>query len=331
MMGQLRSKFAADPKAKELHAQVHDLAADIADKANGLQKQLHTNDRAKINTNVVRAANDLAKELAAEYRLKPDQIAVNFLIGMIAPPGGSEANVAAEIAYVRIKKLKNADGYSYENFYIMLGFPSHYIGNTGVKAPSLVDRKTGSKNVDSEGNKLRDFSVKSVGKIFIAQSSKFKIPAKIRWDATANKPADMRQIVHDMLVRDGIVGSSVKRELPAPAEHFNLVHNNIASTTVKGDMIEVRVKDVRLVDQTSVDLLQQVKAIVAASNPKNKDIIRTKVQHDSGIIRFIFTLPARLKGRLLSRDQLLKLKNVLDLSDAEVKKIQTALEDHADE
>jgi hypothetical protein len=78
------------------------------------------------------------------------------------------------------------------------------------------------------------------------------------------------------------------------------------------------------------EVVMQLRSIIAANNPKNKDWIRCKPLKDLGAFRIIFSLPSRLKGRLIDNNVLQKLRQDLNLTQDEILKIKTALESHDD-
>jgi hypothetical protein len=258
--------------------------------------------------------------LQEDLKLKEDQIGSQFFIGLIAAPNTAEANINAEIAYISMKNIKSVDGYANEKFAIAIGFPSTYTKGADAITP-LVETKI-KKPREGEAQTT------TFSNIYIALLTDFKIPSKIRWDATATKTGDVKKIIHSLLESHGIVSASEKRSIPVPAESINFSHNNILKTDVKGDAIEVTVKNKNMIENTAREVYEQLSSIIAAGNPKNKDLIRTKLIRDAGVIRFVFALPARLKGRIIDNNVLQKLKSQLNLTQDEVNKIKTALEDH---
>lgn len=311
MSAQLLTNFGTDPKAKSLRQQVDSLVEDIVVRTNELQKGMSNEARGKINANVVRTTNALIRELQTDLSLSEDQIASQYFIGEIAPPNSSQAQIAAELAYIRLSRITGPDGYAHRNIIISVAFPDSYLDEVGGPALHDTTRSGNAKN-----------------HIYVSVSPEFKVPRKIRWDAQVNKPIELRKMVRSLLERDNIIGTSVDRDIPVPTENIQFAHNNIKSTEVKGNVIEVKVKNPKMIYQTERDLREQLIGIVQANNPKDRSLIRTKIMRDSGTVRFIFSLPAKLKGRIVSNEGLSKIKNILNLNDEEIRRVRTALEDH---
>ena len=66
--------------------------------------------------------------------------------------------------------------------------------------------------------------------------------------------------------------------------------------------------------------------IVHQVDPKNRDLIRTRIERNTGVIRFVFSLPAKLRGRLVNNNVLMEIRKLLNLSDVEMQRVRTAIE-----
>ena len=310
MSGQLLTQFGTDKQALTLRKQVEALKTTIRKKMVELQRQVSDEASGKINSIVKRRAGDLVRELTADLKLKPTQLSVQYFTGTIKAPGSGEANIFAEAFYVRLRNLTDPEGNRQQNFYITVAFPREYIDKG--KTPVVKNAK--------------------LAEMYLAINEKFTILPKLRWEATPKTPQELKVMVKSFLERNGIIGVSEKRDIPIPKDKITFIHDNIAGHTVKGNVIEVKVKDINEINATADEIREQLYSIVQAYDPKNRDLVLVKpVKTAAGpVIRLIFSLPAKMKGRVLSTNLLQEIKRVANLSDVEVQRVKTALEDHED-
>lgn len=312
MIGQLKTKFVGNPRAAIIQKSVDGLVDDIEHKAESFRKALGADAKEKMDPSVERINRSLMNDLDAD--LTVEHVRGFYLLGGICEPGSTTPTLNAEVAYIRLENLTDSEGYKNPHYFIMLGFPR------GVK----VGGKDKQKYAANEEREKQD--------IFVAVSHEFKVPAKIRWESTVQSTGDLKKVARNMLIRDGLISQGTKRSIPIPGEKVTFNHANIKKTTVlnDGSVIQVSLKDTKNMEQDATELFAQLKALVSADNPRNKDVLRYKIDRSAGNIKFIFSLPGRLKGRMLpaTQEKLIRLKNELNLTDKEVTLIRTAIEDH---
>ena len=316
MIGNLLTSFGTDEKAEEIHGQIIELRDEIRKKMAALQREIHEDAKGKISNIVKRRTGDLQRELITDFKLQENQVPASFSIGSIKLPGNDEVSVDAEIATIRLVNFKDAEGNKQPNYFIIMAFPSDHL-----------------KHMKDD---LAAKPAKGLSSVYIALTPKYRIPSKVIWDyptnnkggGAANNSADIQKIVKALLERDGIVGVSEKRELPIDAKHIKFKHDNIiGKAVIKGNAVEVRIKDKNKMNETAADLILQLKSIIHAKNELNKDEIKFKPL-PNGVIRLIFTLPGRMKGRTLSSEDRKKLRTILHLDEDEAKRVETVLENH---
>jgi ribosomal protein S8E len=337
MRGQLFTSFSNDPKAEKVRQQIEDLIAGISERLNSLQQGMSDEVSEQINPGVRKVTNAVVKELQTDLKLKDEQIGTQIFIGLIAAPGKMEANINAEIAYIFLKGIKTADGYTSENMVAAIGFPGSFAKGAEeddplAEKPNVKSGKAPNSLVDIKNRKHRtgELDQTKMSKIYIALLTGFKIPSKIRWDANVNTTGDVKKVIHDLLTRHGVISLGENRTLPIPKESINFSHNNIKSTSVRGNAVEVKVNDIKTINATADELRMQLKSIIAALNPNNKDLIRTRVLQDAGIIRFVFSLPFNLKGRMIDNNMLERLRKTLNLLPEDLNRVRSALENHGE-
>jgi hypothetical protein len=253
--------------------------------------------------------------------LKEDSASLQYFVSEITPPRSS-AVVNAEVIYIHLRKVRDANGYINPNLFLTIAFPANF---TEQSAPTgLLNRSQMQERKITLG---KGKAIPNKPLIFVALSTTFKPPKSIHWDATVNSSSDLPKIIQSLLDADGVIGAG-GREIPIPEKHIVFNHNNIESTTVNNGRIVVKVVDPKKIMATEVEIRSQLQGIVRAINPANRDSIRSKVDPAKGIIRFVFSLPDRLKGRILAPSALQSLKNTLNLTDEELVRVKTALEHH---
>lgn len=292
MRGQLTTNFPGRPQAVSAERAINALLTQVEGRADELRRKMGESARKSVSETLVRTNHALMTLLKDDLKGFNDGIAENYMFSDITPPGSANT-IPAEVAFVQIKGLKDSSGYRHPApYYIVIAKPLH------------------------ERNSY-----------YIATTTDFKTPKRLRWDSTARNNGEILKIVKALLAQEGIIGRAFTRNIPVPQSRIKFAHDNVKSTTVKGDVILVKVKDVKTIDATRDELYGQLASIVRRVDPKNRDMIRDKILRDTGVIQFVFSLPAKLRGRLIDKDTLSKLKNLLHLSESEVVRIRTALED----
>ena len=297
MEGQLLSNSPGDPKAKAAGKQVATLIDDIDRRAKALHRAMsQTAQGAGIGTNVKSETALLVEALKKQLGKNAGAIKTSFLSGTVSSPAGEPT--PADIAYVRISELKGADGYMHPHFFLMTAYP----------------RTT------------KDAKGKDVAPMFVSTSPEFKVPKKIRWLGTAHKVTELVALMLHLLTEDGIICRSFTRDIPVDKKHINFAHDNIEKTTVVNNTILVKVKNVDELNATANALRDQLQSIVMQHDPKNRDVIRYKPNPSRGTVQFIFSLPGKLRGRLINKDKLTEIRKLLNLTNEEVQRMKTALE-----
>lgn len=293
MSAQILTNFPSDTKASAVRKQVDAFAQQVFDRAEDLRRELGKDARGKVDRSLVRLNNSLIRLLEDDLKGSFDDIKELYLIGEIRPPKMSTP-IEAELAFVKIEGLRGSDGYRHQTFYVIIAHPK------------------------AAASKLPPFLVSS--------SPDFLMPSKIRWEATARSGNELHKVAKDLLAQDGIIGRAFTRNVPVPESRIKFVHDNVKRTSVKGDVVTVQVKNPKLLDETRLALRGQLAGIVKQVDPKNRDVIRDKVERDTGTIKFVFSLPGRMRGRVVSENVLTKIKRLLPISDEELQRIKTALE-----
>lgn len=293
MSAQILTNFPSDSKAAAVRKTVDGFAKQVSEQAESLRQQMAQTARKQVSTSLVRLNHSLMDLLRDDLKGSFEAIKESYLTGEVRIPKSAETT-EAEISFVKIEGLRGSDGYRHQTFYVIIAHP--------VAAKS----------------KLPPF--------FVAASPEFLVPSKIRWDATARSGNELHKVAKDLLAQDGIIGKAFTRNVPVPESRLKFAHDNVKRTSVKGDVITVWVKDAKHIDETRAALRGQLAGIVKQVDPKNRDVIRDKVERDTGVIKFVFSLPGRMRGRIVSQDVLHKIRQILPLSDDELQRIKTALE-----
>jgi hypothetical protein len=296
MSAQIVVSFSDNPKADAVRRRVDDLARDIEARADALRRDLSNAARKQVARDVVSRNHALIASLRDDLGSAVKSVRETYLVADITPPG-TNAAVPADVAYAVLEELRGPDGYVHPSYFIATAHPR-------VKS-------TGGRNLED---------------MYVSVGPEFRTPGRLRWDASARNPRELRKIASDLLVRDGVIGKAFTRDVPVPRSRIRFVHDNVKRTTVRGDQIEVRVKDPKTIDQTLVELRGQLAGIVRQVDPRNRDLIRYRLDRGNGVIRFVFSLPHRLRGRLVDRDVMNRLRQLLNLSETEAQRVKTALE-----
>jgi hypothetical protein len=339
MEGQLRNQFGNNPKARAILKQVQDLKRDIDAGQQQAFKNITDEGRLRVNTEIVRAANAAARELISELKLKPESVETKFIVADIMPKGATEPVANAEVSYIRLTGLKDGSGYEYPQMWVVIAYPAGY--KPGIHGDYMGDTRT--KKVLMENPMLRPHSgigpapgkevkttVQGKRHIYVAVTPDFRIPRQMRWDAAVTTPKEIRSVVRELLAQGNVIGTTTEREVPIPHDKVAFSHSAVLNTTVRGNTIEVRIKDPAKAESIRDALHAELLTLIRNINPKNHDVIRSRIERDKGgaVIRFVFTLPGNLRGRIIPNDMWIKIKRELNLSELDLKRIKTALEDH---
>jgi hypothetical protein len=296
MSAQILTTFQNNPKAKPVHKLIESLIADIGKRSEALRLKMRTEANQQVSKLIKGQNHKLIDYIAAKLPKNAiGHAAESYLIGNVIPPKMTTP-VAAEVAYIKITQLKDKNGYIHPEFYIVTAHPLQPI----PKMPPL----------------------------FVATTPHFKIPSKMRWSSMARTAEELHQVVMDLLLQDNIISSVSPRKIPVDPSALKFTHDNIKTTSIKGDDITVRVKDKtpEAMMQTAMDVWAQLKAIVSTVDPKNRDVIRYKIDHSAGTIFFRFSLPGKLRGRMIP-DDLMKRLAMLNVDTQTLQRIKTAIED----
>jgi hypothetical protein len=296
MSAQILTSFPSDPKAGKIRAAVDAFAQSVHERAEELRRSLADDARGKVDPSLVRLNRSLIRLLRDDLKGSFEDIQESFMVSQIKAPKVPEP-VEADVAFVKISGLRGSDGYRHQTFYIIIAHPK------------------------ASASKLPPF--------LVSASPEFVVPVKLRWDSSARSGNELHKIVKDLLVQDGIIGKAFTRNVPVPESRLKFAHDNVKRTSVKGDVVTVWVKDPKQIDETRAALRGQLASIVKQVDPKNRDVIRDKVERDTGVIKFVFSLPGRLRGRIVSEDVLRKIRQLLPVSNEELQRIKTALENPA--
>jgi len=293
MAAQIITNFPGDAGAGRIRKAVESFAKQVSDRAEELRDSMTKEARHSVDSSLVRLTNSLVTLLKDDLKGSFQDVRQTYLTSKITPPKGREP-VDADVAFVKIEGLRGADGYRHQTFFLVVAHPT------------------------SSSSTLPPF--------LIAATPEFAVPIKVRWDATARGGKELHKVAKDLLVQDGIIGRAFTRNVPVPESRIKFAHDNVKSTTVRGDVITVRVKDPKIIDDTCAELRGQLAGIVKQVDPKNKDVIRDRVQRDTGIIQFVFSLPGNVRGRLVPNNVLREIQRLLNMNDEELQRVKTALE-----
>lgn len=296
MLTQLRTTFAGEPRVDAITKAIEKYRNVVQGNAAALQKVIAEKSKTQISRRLKLLNTALAQYIDTSFKKQYQAVKESFMVATINADKSSIANVQevkAEISYLKIIDLVGTDGYTYPEFYIVLAIPE------------------GKDNV------------------LIATLTEYRIPKKIRWEATAKNPDEVKKLVPTLLVQDGLLGKAYPRDVPIPKDYIKFGHPQIKDVKVDKGVITITVKTKKIIEQTRQELRRDLTSIVRNYDPKNRDIIKDQVDKSKGTIKFVFALPSRLKGRLIPKDDLAKIQKLLSLDPQEVQRIRTALEDPA--
>lgn len=296
MSAQIVVNFSDIPKARNVKKTVDDLIADIEAKADVLRRQMADEAKGTVENTVITRNRALIRELQTDLGKSVSEIRETYLVGKITPPH-IDAQVDADVAYAVLDDLLGPDGYRHPKYFVVTAYPIQ----KGVAGHNIAP-------------------------MYVTVTPEFRTPNRLQWAAAPKTPQELRVLAKDLLIRDGVIGKAFPRDVPVPKNKIKFAHDNIKKTVVKGDQIEVHVKDAKRIDETMVELRSQLAGIVHQVDPKNRDLIRTRIERNTGVIRFVFSLPAKLRGRLVNNNVLMEIRKLLNLSDVEMQRVRTAIE-----
>ncbi len=296
---QLLVNFPGDRRAESVRKQVESLTSGIEQRANDLRgKMSEAAQGGGVDRKVVLRNAALAKKFKEDYGASVQDVFPSYLTGTISLPQ-SGGDCEADLAYLRLDELRGDDGYAHPHYYVVTAHP----------------RAT------------RDANGRPVPDMLISVSPEFKVPRKIRWRAKASENKDLRPPGTHLRAGDGVISRQSSRAIPVPRDAIRLVHDNIARTSVRGNVVTVFVKNVDDLEGTLYAAREQLRAIVRKYDPKNRDQPLSKINRDRGSFDLILGAPARMKGRTYPNEVLTRIQRMLHVTPQDLQRIKTALED----
>ena len=294
---QIRTNFVGVRLAYNAAKACEALLADVVKRRDELRRKLTiaARDSKRISRGLLQANHSVASLIATDFKGRHGPITEGYLLSPVTPPRSSE-EVDAEIGYTRVPEFRSDDGHTHPELWIVTARPAKQGGD----------------------------------KFWVATVPFFRVPKKIRWERTAKSGPELRAVVLDLLAEDGVVGKTFPRPVPLQPDQLTLVHDNVRSARIEGGAIVVQVKNRKLLDQTKVALRSQITGLVKLADPKNRDMVRESVQRDKGTIKFVFTLPKSMRGRLVSPEKLAQIGNLLSLKPEDLQRVRTAIENPED-
>lgn len=290
IVGQLQTSFVGVPAAKAVIKAAQTLAKDIEDRSNKLHRKLAESARKRVSRSLVMANHRVAQILHEDFRGRFARIDESYLLSKVRSPEGADVN--AEVAYVRVTDLKGDDGSVHPFMYIFLARPER-------------DAKD---------------------KFWVATTTEYRVPGKVAWERSA-KTNEVKQIVLSLLAEDSVVGKAFPRDIPIPSDQVTFVHDNVKSVTAANGVIRVTVKNRKQLTATRNALRKQLTSIVARVDPRNRDVIRDSIETDKGAIKFVFSLSKSQRKRVLGKDVVARLGNMLNVSPEVLQRVKSVIEE----
>ena len=291
---QLKTDFVGQRLAVNAVKAVQALQADVDGRMQALRRKLTdaARDSKRISRGLVQANHSVHALVAADFKGRYAKVVEGYLLSPVRIPGVDGA-VDAEVGYTLVKEFKGDDGNTNPELWIVTARPTKGAGD----------------------------------KFWVATVTSFKVPEKIRWERSAKSGVELTKVVRDLLAEDGVIGKAFPREVPLTPDQLKFVHDNVRSSRIEGGAIVVQVINRKRLQETRLALRSQLAGLVRSANAKNRDVIRDSAQQDKGTIRFVFTLPKSMHGRIVSKEKLTQIGNMLSLTPADLKRVQSAIED----
>ena len=292
--GQLRTDFVGVRLATNAIKAVQALQADVDARMQALRRKLTdaARDSKRISRGLVQANHSIHVLVADDFKGRFSRVVEGYLLSPVNAPANGGV-VDAEVGYTLVKELKGDDGNTSPELWIVTARPAKGSGD----------------------------------KFWVATVTEFRVPQKIRWERTAKSGPELLQVVRDLLAQDGVIGKAFPRDVPLQSDQLKFVHDNVRSARIEGGAIVVQVINRKRLQETRVALRSQLAGLVRSADPKNRDVVRDSLQKDKGTIRYVFTLPKNMRGRIVSAEKLSQIGNMLSLSPADVQRVKSAIED----
>jgi hypothetical protein len=295
MSAQVMLNFPGEPQAAKLRQNMDALIKSIDEKSQELRRTVGAKARKAVDPTVVRTNHLLMKMLEEDLAKNVKGMVEMYMQGQVNLPGMRGVTVDADVAYIRMTDVKGVDGFVHPSYYVVTCHPTDQSGK---------------------------FSP-----MYVSVSPDWRTPVKMTWMSKCKDSKQLRLLVSDLLNNEHVLGKAFERDLPIPAKAVKFVHDNIVRTTVNNGKISVQVKNKDRIEETRNALRGQLGAIVRQIDPRNRDVIRDRVEAKRGMIYMTFSLPGHLRGNVVDNNSLTKIQQLLNLDPSTLQRVKTALED----
>lgn len=209
------------------------------------------------------------------------------------------------VCYMHFTELKDDESFVYSDFYVVV-----------------------VQNLDKDDN---SYHVRTL--------TDFRLPGRLSFSkhSRVDKIQHIGALVSDRLASEKFVAKVAPKQLPLTPDQIKFTHKKLDKTVVRDNRIYVTLKgrtSKATAEQVRMDLQAQLVNIVKARFPRNRDIIRGKTYQDKGSkswrIQFVFTISQNYRGVVLDPGLRSKLKDLLNLDEKQLNKLQEALDQIGD-
>ncbi len=292
--GQIKANFPNEKGADSLLSTLDKMLTTVKKRIDDTRADVSKKALTKVDAALLPLLNKVEDHLETQFKNRVGNVGSSVLLGPTTIFKGTDL-VNTSVGYIKLVDLHGTDGFIHPLTYVFIGIP------------------------DLEGNKETYYA---------ATSTEFKTPKQIRWEAAVSNKNDLLTVVNDLLIQDGLISKAFARNLPIPKDAVKLAHDAIAKTRVDESSITVWIKPKYDIDVVRNELFKQLLILVRQIDPKNKDVLRYVSNPNTRSIKFVFTLPKRLTGRIVPDTLLIRIARLIGESDpAVMQRIRTALED----
>ena len=206
--------------------------------------------------------------------------------------------------YINLTELRDDEGFTYSDFYIVIAQVLYPTGASVYHLTTLTD---------------------------------FRLPGKFSFSkySKIDKLQNIGQLVSERLASEKFVSKVSPKKLPLTPEQIQFNHQKIERTNVRDNRIYVTLKkktSKATANATRIDLQGQLTNLVKARFPRNRDVIRGRIYKsgDKWRIQFVFTISRNYRGVMLDNKTREKFKDILNISDKQLNRLQEALDQIGD-